>query len=397
MKVLIINAGSSSIKYQLMLMPSEQVICQGIVERIGDKDAIFTYKTDTAEVNKTMEIKNHRDGLESIAKLLVDSKIGVVKNAGEINAVGHRVVHGGKSFYKTTIIDGEVKDKINQLAALAPLHNPHNLEGIVLSEKIFTNAEQVAVFDTAFHHTIPSRAKRYAMPNEFYDKHGIQVYGFHGISHKYVTDRAIDYIKKPESKIITVHLGNGCSMTAVVNGKSVDHSLGFTPSNGLIMGTRSGDIDHAIIFYLVDTLGYKLEEVKTLLTRKSGMLGLTGHIDLRDIQAGAENGNKECILALEMNAYRIKKYIGSYMAALNGADAIVFTAGIGENSSKLRAMVCSQMEYLGLELDTQKNEVRSQQLREINTTTSKVKILVIPTNEELEIAKETYGVLRCEY
>src|SRR5690606_19326610 len=394
MKVLIINAGSSSIKYQLMLMPSEQVICQGIVERIGDKDAIFTYKTDTAEVNKTMEIKNHRDGLESIAKLLVDSKIGVVKNAGEINAVGHRVVHGGKSFYKTTVIDGEVKDKINQLAALAPLHNPHNLEGIVLSEKIFTNAEQVAVFDTAFHHTIPSRAKRYAMPNEFYDKHGIQVYGFHGISHKYVTDRAIDYIKKPESKIITVHLGNGCSMTAVVNGKSVDHSLGFTPSNGLIMGTRSGDIDHAIIFYLVDTLGYKLEEVKTLLTRKSGMLGLTGHIDLRDIQAGAENGNKECILALEMNAYRIKKYIGSYLAALNGADAIVFTAGIGENSSKLRAMVCSQMEYLGLELDTQKNEVRSQQLREINTTTSKVKILVIPTNEELEIAKETYGVLR---
>src|SRR5690554_4389923 len=276
MKVLIINAGSSSIKYQLISMPSEQVICQGIVERIGTKDAIFMYRTDTAEVNKTMEVRNHRAGLESIAKLLVDPKIGVLKDAGEIDAVGHRVVHGGNSFSMTTLIDQQVKDKINELAALAPLHNPHNLEGIVLSEKIFTNAKQVAVFDTAFHHTIPSHAKRYAMPTEFYDKHGIQVYGFHGISHKYVTDMAIDYLRKPESKIVTVHLGNGCSMTAVVNGESVDHSLGFTPSNGLIMGTRSGDIDHAIIFYLVDTLGYSLEEVKTLLTRKSGMLGLTG-------------------------------------------------------------------------------------------------------------------------
>src|SRR5690554_2744664 len=269
MNVLIINAGSSSIKYQLILMPSETVVCQGIVERIGAQDAIFTYRTDTAEVNKTMEIKNHREGLERIAKLLVDPKIGVLKNAGEIDAVGHRVVHGGNSFSKTTLIDQKVKDKINELAALAPLHNPHNLEGIVLSEKIFTNAQQIAVFDTAFHQTIPQKAKRYAMPNKFYDQHGIQVYGFHGISHKYVTNEAISFLEKPKSNLITIHLGNGCSMTAVVNGKSVDHSLGFTPSNGLIMGTRSGDIDQGIIFYLVDTLGYSLEEVKTLLTRKS--------------------------------------------------------------------------------------------------------------------------------
>lgn len=393
MNVLIINAGSSSIKYQLILMPSETVVCQGIVERIGAQDAIFTYRTDTAEVNKTMEIKNHREGLERIAKLLVDPKIGVLKNAGEIDAVGHRVVHGGNSFSKTTLIDQKVKDKINELAALAPLHNPHNLEGIVLSEKIFTNAQQIAVFDTAFHQTIPQKAKRYAMPNKFYDQHGIQVYGFHGISHKYVTNEAISFLEKPKSNLITIHLGNGCSMTAVVNGKSVDHSLGFTPSNGLIMGTRSGDIDQGIIFYLVDTLGYSLEEVKTLLTRKSGMLGLTGHVDLRDIQAEAEKGNKDCILALEMNAYRIKKYIGAYAAAMNGLDAIVFTAGIGENSSTLRAMVCSQMDFLGLELDNQKNEVRSQLVREINTATSKVKILVVPTNEELEIAKEAYEVL----
>ncbi|HUH47745.1 MAG TPA: acetate/propionate family kinase, partial [Arenibacter sp.] len=251
MKVLIINAGSSSIKYQLMLMPSETIICQGIVERIGAKDAIFSYRTDTAEINEIREIKNHRDGLGRIAQLLVDPKIGVIENADEIDAVGHRVVHGGDSFSRTTIIDQQVKDKIDELSALAPLHNPHNLEGIVLSEKIFSKAEQIAVFDTAFHHTIPAKAKRYAMPKEFYDKHGIQVYGFHGISHKYVTDKAIEYLNRPESKIVTVHLGNGCSMTAVVNGKSVDHSLGFTPSNGLIMGTRSGDIDHAIIFYLV--------------------------------------------------------------------------------------------------------------------------------------------------
>lgn len=393
MKILIINAGSSSIKYQLILMPSEKVVCQGNVERIGAKDAIFTYRTDAAKVNETMEIKNHREGLDHIAELLVDPEIGVIKNAGEIDAVGHRVVHGGNSFSMPTVVDQEVKDMINELIALAPLHNPHNLEGIVLSEKIFARAIQVTVFDTAFHHTIPSKAKRYAMPYEFYDKHRIQVYGFHGISHKYVADRAIDYLEMSESKIITVHLGNGCSMTAVENGKSIDHSMGFTPSNGLIMGTRSGDIDHAIIFYLVDTLGYKLDEVKTLLTRESGMLGLTGQIDLRDIQAGAEKGGQDCILAMEMNAYRIKKYIGSYMAAMNGADAVVFTAGIGENSSKLREMVCSQMEYLGLELDVQKNEVRSQQLREINTATSKVKILVVPTNEELEIAKEVYATV----
>lgn len=396
MKVLIINAGSSSIKYQLILMPSETVVCQGIVERIGAKDAIFSYKTDTAEINETREVKNHKEGLEHIAKLLVDPKIGVLKIADEIDAVGHRVVHGGNRFSETTIIDQQVKDMINELSTLAPLHNPHNLEGIILSEKIFTHAKQIAVFDTAFHHTIAPKAKRYAMPHEFYDKHGLQVYGFHGISHKYVTDKAVDYLQKNESKIITIHLGNGCSMTAVVNGKSIDHSMGFTPSNGLIMGTRSGDIDHALIFYLVDTLGYSLGEVKTLLTKKSGMLGLTGHIDLRDIQSAAEKGDKDCILALEMNAYRIKKYIGSYMAAMNGADAIVFTAGIGENSSKLREMVCSQMEYLGLELDVPKNDVRSKQLREINTPTSKVKILVVPTNEEVEIAKEAYRVLSIE-
>ncbi|MCM4167779.1 Acetate kinase [Arenibacter antarcticus] len=393
MKVLIINSGSSSIKYQLMLMPTAQVICQGIVERIGSQEAVFVYKTDNDEITKIMPVMNHKEGLEKIAKLLVDPKIGVIKNAGEIDAVGHRVVHGGNSFSKPTIINQTVKDKIKELAALAPLHNPHNLEGIVLAEKFFKNAKQIVVFDTSFHHTIPTKASKYAIPNKFFDEHGIQVYGFHGISHKYVSEKAIAYLHKKESKIISIHLGNGCSMTAVHNGKSVDHSLGFTPSNGLIMGTRSGDVDHAIIFYLVDTLGYKLDEVKTLLTRESGMMGLTGYGDLRDIQEEAEKGDKNCLLALEMNAYRIKKYIGAYAAAMNGLDAVLFTAGIGENSNKLRDLVCTNMEFLGLELDAELNDLRNPEIREINTPTSPVKILVVPTNEELEIAKEAYKIL----
>lgn len=393
MKVLIINSGSSSIKYQLMLMPGAQVVCQGLVERIGSKDANFIYRTDRNEVNRTMAVMNHKDGLEQVTKFLMDPKIGVLQSADEIDAVGHRVVHGGNNFSEPTLIDQKVKDRIDELSALAPLHNPHNLEGIILAEKFFKKAKQIAVFDTAFHHTIPSLASKYAMPNEFYDEHGIQVYGFHGISHKYVTTKAIEYLDRKESKIISIHLGNGCSMTAVHNGKSVDHSLGFTPSNGLIMGTRSGDLDHAIIFYLVDTLGYKLDEVKTLLTRKSGMLGLTGYGDLREIQAEAEKGNKNCELALQMNAYRIKKYIGAYTAAMNGLDAILFTAGIGENSSVLRAMVCNNMEYLGMQLDSGKNEIRNSELREINTASSPVKILVVPTNEELEIAREVHDIL----
>ncbi|MGB5553555.1 MAG: acetate kinase [Flavobacteriaceae bacterium] len=390
MNTLIINAGSSSIKYQLIVMPSERVICSGIVERIGAKDAILKYKTDTAVHEKALEIQNHRTGFQRIVELLLDARIGVIKNADEIEIVGHRVVHGGTTFSDTTLITQEVKHKIRELSILAPLHNPHNLEGIILAEDMFPKAKQVAVFDTAFHQSIPLKAKKYALPNTFYDEHGIQVYGFHGTSHKYVAEKAIDHLQKKDSKIITVHLGNGCSITAVNQGKSIDHSLGFTPSNGLIMGSRSGDIDHAIIFYLVDTLGYELKEVKNLLIKKSGMLGLTGFSDLRDIQSEAEKGNPECILALEMNAYRIKKYIGAYTAALNGLDAIVFTAGIGENSALLRKLVCADMDYLGIVLEHSKNELRSSEVREINSVTSKVKILVIPTNEELEIAKQSF-------
>ncbi|AKA34235.1 acetate/propionate family kinase [Flagellimonas lutaonensis] len=393
MNILIINAGSSSIKFQLIAMPAQRVVCSGRVERIGSDDAVLTYKTNVVDFKKEYAVKTHKEGFQKIADMLLHPKKGAIKSPDEIAAVGHRVVHGGDSFAKTTLITQAVKEEIKEFAALAPLHNPHNLEGILIAEQLFPRAKQVAVFDTAFHQTMPVKARKYAIPNEFYENHGIQVYGFHGTSHKYVSEKAIAYLKKDKSKIITIHLGNGCSMTAVADGKSVDHSLGFAPSNGLIMGSRSGDIDHSVIFHLVDSLGYTLEEVNTLLTKKSGMLGLTGFSDLRDIEAEAEKGNTSCQLALEMNAHRIKKYIGAYTAAMNGLDAIVFTAGIGENSSRMRKRVCADMDYLGLKLDDAKNESRSDSLMEINTGTSKVKILVIATDEELEIAKQAFDMV----
>ena len=390
MKILIINSGSSSIKYQLIKMPSEEIICQGIVERIGSKDTILQFKTNTVDIQEVEEISNHKDGLKKIANFLLDIENGVIKNSSEIDIVAHRVVHGGNTFSKTTLINNDVKDKIKEFSVLAPLHNPHNLEGIILAEQVFPSANQVAVFDTAFHQTIPLKARKYAIPNEFFSKHNIQLYGFHGTSHKYVSEKAIDYLQNKSAKIISIHLGNGCSITAISNEKSVDHSLGFAPSNGLIMGSRSGDIDHSIIFYLVNTLGYSLNQVNNLLIKESGMLGLTGYSDLRDIEAEAAKGNKDCILALEMNSYRIKKYIGAYTAAMNGLDALVFTAGIGENSTELRKQICTNMNYLGIQLEDSKNLKKSKEILEINTSLSQVKILIIPTNEELEIAKQAF-------
>lgn len=393
MNILIINSGSSSIKFQLIGMPSETLICSGLVERIGHKDAIVNYKSNSTSLQQTHDIQTHNQGLHRIVKLLLDSEIGVIASTDEIEVVGHRVVHGGNSFSETALITDEVKREIQEYSALAPLHNPGNLEGILVSEEFFPLAKQVAVFDTAFHQTIPEKAKKYAIPNELYEKQSVQVYGFHGTSHQYVSEKAIEYLGLESSKIISIHLGNGCSMTAIEDGNSIDHSLGFTPSNGLIMGSRSGDIDHGVIFHLVRNLGYSLDEVKTLLTNKSGMLGLTGFTDLRDIQAEAKKGSKNCILALAMNAYRIQKYIGAYTAAMNGLDAIIFTAGIGENSSVLRKLVCADMDFFGIDLDASKNEANSKSLREINTDASKVKVLVIPTNEELEIAKQAYQLL----
>ncbi|WMI64022.1 acetate kinase [Aestuariibaculum sp. YM273] len=394
MQVLVLNSGSSSLKFQLFSMPEKTIICSGIVERIGFNDAIFKYDNQKKAIEIETSILNHRTALKLVSQHLLSKDVGVIKSPEEIAVVGHRVVHGGKSFSDTTEITKEVKDKIKDLIALAPLHNPANLEGIEVAEDIFPNAKQVAVFDTAFHQTIPEKAYKFAIPNELLTEHRIRLYGFHGTSHKYVSEKAIEYLDKKESKIITIHLGNGCSMTAIKNGESVDHSLGFSPISGLIMGTRSGDIDASVIFHLKDKLGYDLKQINTLLNKQSGMLGLTGYSDLRDIETMAAKGNKDCQLALEMNAYRIKKYIGAYAAVLNGLDAIVFTAGIGENSQTIRKLVCDDMDFFGLNLDETKNSIRSKDIREINTEDSKTKILVIPTNEELEIAKQAVELFK---
>jgi acetate kinase len=393
MNILIINSGSSSIKYQLLEMPSAQVICLGMIERIGSKEAILTFKSQDYKIERICEIPNHKAGLERITDLLLDNEKGVLKSTDDIEAIGHRVVHGGSTYTKTTLINEEVKNKIKTLSPLAPLHNPANLEGILMAEELFDTAKQFVVFDTAFHGTIPVKAKKYAIPNELYNNKGIQAYGFHGTSHKYVSEKANEFLDKKNTKLISIHLGNGCSITAIKDGKSIDHSMGFAPSNGLVMGTRSGDIDHAIIFYMVNTLGYSLGEVNELLNKESGMLGLTGFNDLRDIESEASKGNASCILALEMNAYRIKKYIGAYIAAMNGVDAIIFTAGIGENSSLMRQLVCKDMDYFNIHLDDAKNDLRLSTFREVNSIDSKVKILVIPTNEELEIAKQVFDLL----
>jgi acetate kinase len=375
-------------------MPQEEVISSGMVERIGLENAQIHYKTNTTKITLTEAVPTHKEGLQTIVKLLLDSKIGVLKNADVIDVVGHRVVHGGSTFAKTTLIDEKVKKKINDLAALAPLHNPPNLEGIIVAEQLFPKAKQVAVFDTAFHQSIPQKAYQYAIPTKFLDDNQIRLYGFHGTSHKYVSEKAIAYLGLKHSKLISIHLGNGCSMTAIKDGKSVDHSLGFGPMNGLIMGTRSGDIDQSVIFYLVNSLGYTLAEVNTLLQKQSGMYGLTGFSDLRDIESEAEKGNKACQLALDMNAYHIKKYIGAYVAALNGVDALIFTAGIGEHSDVMRHLICNEMEGLGIDLNQDKNKAYKGGIEEIQLAESKVKILIVPTNEEIEIAQQSFFLIK---
>ena len=395
MQILVINSGSSSIKFQVFKMPSQEVKCSGLVERIGLDNAVITYKVNGDKHEKTTDIPNHKAGLELVAQYLMDPKVGVIQSKDDINAVGHRVVHGGSTFAKTVLIDEAVKEKIKELYSLAPLHNPANLEGILVAENIFSNAKQVAVFDTAFHQTMPQEAYKYAIDNKFLEEHQIRAYGFHGTSHKYVTEKAREVLGKEKSKkLISVHLGNGCSITAVKEGKSIDHSMGFGPMNGLVMGTRSGDIDPAVLLYMVNALDYTLEEAGTVLQKKSGMQGLTGFSDMRDIEAKAESGDQYCKDALVLNTYRIKKFIGSYISALNGVDAIIFTAGIGENSANIRKMVCTDMDFFGIQLNEEKNATRSGEIREIQADTATVKIMVIPTNEELEITKQTYELIK---
>lgn len=397
MNIFVVNSGSSSIKYQLFRMPDEKPVCSGLVERIGLENSEIIHKVfvDGKEnvIRKSLDIKDHEAGLLEVNNLLTDEQMGVIKNPDEIEVVGHRVVHGGEKFTATTIITEEAKAEIKKLFALAPLHNPSNYLGIEVAERIFKKARQVAVFDTAFHHSMPQEAFRYAIPKQFYTEFGIRAYGFHGTSHKYVSEKANQYLDKHDAKLITIHLGNGCSMAAVDGGRSMDTSMGFGPLGGLIMGTRSGDIDPSIIFHLINERGFSADKVRNMLNKESGMQGLTGFSDMRDITKAIENGDENAALAYELYAYRIKKYIGSYAAVLNGLDAIIFTAGVGENDAKVRDLICNKMDFFGIKLDPKKNKIRSGELREINKNDSKTKILVIPTNEELEITRQCYKLL----
>jgi acetate kinase len=397
MNILVINAGSSSIKYQLIDMNTELPLSGGIVERIGLEVGVIKHKTFiNGEEKKTIEefpIPDHGVGLKRVAELLMDEKVGVISDPSEIKAVGHRLVHGGETFTQTVQITQEVKDKVKELFPLAPLHNPANLIGVEVAEKVFPNAKQVGVFDTAFHQTLPEKAFRYGIPEEFYSEMGIRKYGFHGTSHKFISEKAIEYLGNKDAKIITIHLGNGASMAAVKGGVCVDTTMGLGPLCGLIMGTRSGDIDPAIIFYLAQQKGYSVEEISNLLNKESGMKGLTGLTDMRDVEKRQREGGEDAILALEMYSYRVKQFVGSYAAAMNGVDAIVFTAGIGENDTSIRKMVCEDMEYLGITWDAERDANRNDDLTEINKEGAKTKVLIIPTNEELEIARQSMELI----
>ena len=398
MNILVINAGSSSIKYQLIDMNTELPLSSGIVERIGLEMGLIKHKTFlNGSEEKTVEefpIPDHGVGLKRVAELLTDKKVGVISEPSEIQAVGHRLVHGGETFTQTVEITDEVKAKVKELFPLAPLHNPANLIGVEVAEKVFPNAKQVGVFDTAFHQSIPEKAFRYALPEKFYSELRIRKYGFHGTSHKFISEKAIEYLGNPDAKIVTIHLGNGASMAAVKGGVCVDTTMGMGPLSGLIMGTRSGDIDPAIIFYLAQQKGYSIDEISDLLNKESGMKGLTGLTDMRDVEKLQGEGDPVAILALEMYAYRVKQYIGSYASAMNGVDAIVFTAGIGENKTSVREMVCEDMDYLGITWDEEKDKNRNGDVHEINVDGAKVKVLIIPTNEELEIAKQSLALMK---
>lgn len=397
MKVLVINSGSSSIKYQLFLMPEAKVVCTGLVERIGLETSIITYKylkAETFEEYKSQQpIHNHAAGLQEVAKLLVDDEMGVISNPNEIDVVGHRVVHGGENFVSTTLITDEVKAKVKELFALSPLHNPPNYLGIEVAETIFPTAKQIAVFDTAFHQTMTEVAFRMPIPDELYRNHKIRSYGFHGTSHKYVTEQVAKHYNNEHLKVISIHLGNGCSITAVANGKCVDHSMGLGPMNGLVMGTRAGDIDQTIIFYLVNQLGYSLKEVNDMLNKSSGLMGLAGVSDMRDLKALMDKGNHHAVLAHQIYVYKIRKYIGSYIAALNGVDVILFTAGVGENDAFTREKICEHLEGLNIIFDRHKNTSSERGIREISADNSPVKVLVVPTNEEKEIASQCFALL----
>lgn len=392
MNILVINCGSSSLKYQLINMDNEEVLAKGLVERIGIEGSRIKH-TATGKEEKIIEepIKDHRRGLELVLNALVDKEYGVISSLENIDAVGHRVVHGGEEFSDSVIIDDKVMEAIKACVELAPLHNPPNIVGIEACKELMPNVPMVAVFDTAFHQTIPAENYIYPLPYEYYEKYGIRKYGFHGTSHKYVSLKAAEILGRPvdELNLITCHLGNGASVCAIKGGKSVDTSMGFTPLEGLAMGTRCGDIDPAIIPFIMEKEKLSFEEINNMLNKKSGVLGISGlSSDFRDLEEAANNGNERAELALKVFCNRVKEYIGAYSAALCDVDALVFTAGIGENSSSIREKICEGLECINIHLDPELNKARGKEAI-ISTENSQVKVLVIPTNEELMIARDT--------
>ncbi len=391
MKILVVNCGSSSLKYQLIDMNNDNSLAQGLVERIGIEGSKLTQKANGQKYIIEQPMESHQDAIKLVLEALVDETYGVIKSMDEISAVGHRVVHGGENYAESVLIDDEVMKALEECVKLAPLHNPPNITGINACKALMPNTPMVTVFDTAFHQSMPDKAYMYALPYELYEKHGIRRYGMHGTSHRYVSQRVSEVIGKPmeELKIITCHLGNGASCAAIKNGKSVDTSMGFTPLEGLVMGTRCGDIDPAIVPFIQKAENLSAAEVDALMNKKSGVFGLSGvSSDFRDIEEAEANGNDRARLALEVFYYRVKKYIGAYTAAMGGVDVIVFTAGLGENSKECRELVCEGLEYLGVKIDKEKNNFRGEE-RLISTEDSSVKVFVIPTNEELMIAKDT--------
>ena len=396
MNILVINCGSSSLKYQLIKSETEGVLAKGLCERIGI-DGMLTYQPEGGEKEKSeIAMPTHTEAINAVLAALTNEKSGVIKSLSEVGAVGHRVVHGGEKFTSSCLINDESMKAIEECNDLAPLHNPANLIGIRACQELMPGVPMVAVFDTAFHQTMPDVAYTYGIPYEYYEKYKVRRYGFHGTSHSYVSKRTAEIVGKPydQMKIIVCHLGNGASISAVNCGKSVDTSMGLTPLEGLVMGTRSGDLDPAIIDFVGKKEGLSLDEMNEVLNKKSGMLGISGvSSDGRDLEAAAETGNKRAQLALDVFDYRVIKYIGAYAAAMNGVDAIAFTAGIGENNIKMRKDVCSSLTYLGVKLDEEKNNVRGEE-RIISADDSKVQVLLVPTNEELAIARETLALVK---
>lgn len=400
MKILTLNCGSSSIKFEvidtcesLMETKCDLSVVKGIVEKIGLKDSIIKFEYNGEKSKKTQDVKDHSEALNHIVEILRGKSPQILENLDEIKGIGHRMVHGAEAFYKSTLINPEVEKKLDECCKFAPLHNPQNIKGYNVAKEFFPNVPHVAVFDTGFHHTIPDYAYMYPLPYEMYEKHGIRRYGFHGSSHRFVSERASELLGKPihELKIITCHLGNGSSVTAIDKGKSVDTSMGFTPLEGLMMGTRCGDLDPAVVLLGMKDLNLSQKEMDDLLNKKSGFLGVTQlSSDLREVEEEYLKGNKLCSLALHMASYRLRKYIGAYMAALGGADAIVFTGGIGERSPIVRGLTIQNLEFAGVELEQEANEKSWGIESVISKGESKVKVFVIPTNEELVIARDTF-------